>query len=67
MANKPVIARLHDRITITLSAKVTRLVRAEIRRQEREGDVPQTAEEIVEEGTTFVCEAMARPWRDGAA
>jgi hypothetical protein len=48
-----------DQITVILSATVTRLVREEIERQRRKGRTPQTPEQIVEQGTAFVCEAMA--------
>ena len=62
------IVRLRDQITVTLSPKATRLVRAEIERQKRDGREPQTPEQIVEEGTIFVCEAMASPsYKGGAA
>ena len=48
-----------ERLSITLSPKVTKLLRAEMERQAREGKRQQRPEEIVEEAVTFVCEANA--------
>ena len=47
------IIELHDRISVTFSPEISKLIRAEMKRSGR------TAEEIASEGTKFVCEAMA--------
>jgi hypothetical protein len=54
------VIQLHpDRITVTLSAKVSRLIWAEMERLGRKGLRVKTPEEIVEESTEFTCSAMA--------
>jgi hypothetical protein len=60
MAKRPGnVVELHERITVTFPPAVSKLIRAEIERQIREGVRVQTAQEIAEEGTRHVCEVMA--------
>ena len=47
------IIELHDRITVTFSPEISRLIRAEMKRS------GETAEEIASDATKFACEAMA--------
>jgi hypothetical protein len=57
------IVQLHDRITVTFSPEVSKLIRIEIERQRRERpDRIQMPEEIAEECVQFHCEAMATDW-----
>ena len=55
------IIDLHDRITVTFSPEISKLIREEIERKRRE--YPhlklETAEEFVSEHVKFWCEAMA--------
>jgi cold shock protein len=53
------VVQLHDYITVTFSPKVSKLIRAEMERQVREGWRQDTIEEIVEYAVTFHCKAMA--------
>ena len=59
MANN--VVDLHDRITVTFSSAVTRLIKAEIERQRRTRapERVQTAQEIAEEHVRDYCETMA--------
>jgi hypothetical protein len=56
------VIQLHDRITVTFSPKVSRLIREEQERQIGEGRRRQTIEEIVEDAVTHHCEALAIEW-----
>ena len=61
MTNDNVI-ELHDRITVTFSPEISKLIRAELEWQRREYPslkVPETAEEFVSEQVKFWFEAMA--------
>jgi len=55
------IIELHDRITVTFSPEISKLIREEIERQRREYPhrKPETAEEIASDATKMACEAMA--------
>jgi ribosomal 50S subunit-recycling heat shock protein len=62
MTDKPSnVIELHDRITVTFSPAVTRLIKAEIERQHRTRapERVQTALEIAEEHVRDYCETMA--------
>jgi hypothetical protein len=56
------VVQLHDCVTVTFSPAVSKLIRAEMERQIREGWRRQTAEEVVEDAVTFHCEALATNW-----
>jgi hypothetical protein len=57
------VVELHDRITVTLSPVVTKLIKAEIERQRRERPHRiQTPDELADECVRFHCEAMATDW-----
>ena len=55
------VVDLHDRITVTFSPAVSRLIKAEIERQRRTRapERVQTAQEIAEEHVRDYCETMA--------
>jgi hypothetical protein len=57
------VVQLHDRITVTFSREVSRLIRQEIERQRRERPHRiQTPLELAEEMVRSLCEAMATDW-----
>jgi len=55
------VVKLHERVTVTFSAEVSKMIRAEVERQRRECSwrEPQTAEEIAEEQVKELCDAMS--------
>jgi hypothetical protein len=59
MSNDDNVAQLHDCITVTCSPKVSKLIRAEVEQQIREGWRQKTVDEIAEEALTFHRKALA--------
>lgn len=55
-----------ERISVSLSPKVSRLIRAEMERRSRKGARHQTVEEIAEQAIEFHCQALATRWIETA-
>jgi pyruvate/2-oxoglutarate dehydrogenase complex dihydrolipoamide dehydrogenase (E3) component len=53
------VVKLHDRITVTFSPSMSKLIKAEMARQIRKHGRSETVEEIVASAVRWHCEAMA--------
>jgi hypothetical protein len=53
------VVQLQDRITVTFSPALSKLIKAEMARQIRKHGRSETAEEIVASAVRWHCEAMA--------
>ena len=60
MTDKASVVKLHDRITVTFSPGITKLLKAEIERQRKvyAPDRVQTPDELAEMCVRFHCESM---------
>jgi hypothetical protein len=56
------VVELPERIAVTLSPKVSKLIKAEMERQIREGCCRQTAVQIVEDAVRHYTEVLASKW-----
>jgi hypothetical protein len=58
-ASEANVVQLHDRITVTFSPALSKLIRAEMERQIRKHGSSETEGEIVASAVRWHCEAMA--------